>query len=161
MRFHLGCISSRLLTDLGLVQRVFDLGSGNVFCQSTLVSSLHLAALLTGARARAGIVGRGILGLVTHGCLGNADRLQRTTASRHESIRIITSENLGMPNRLEAHLGELHAGLSHLARDLGFRDILSLSTFSGLAGLLIRRSRSRGFLLVLLVIARVVSLLSL
>jgi hypothetical protein len=66
-----------------------------------------------------------------------------------------------MPNRLETHLGELHAGLSHLAGDLGFRDIFGLSTFSGLAGLLSRRSRSRGFLLVLVVIARVVSLLSL
>jgi hypothetical protein len=66
-----------------------------------------------------------------------------------------------MPNRLEAHLGELHAGLSDLARDLGFRDIFGLSTLGGLAGLLIRRSRSRGFLLVLVVIARVVSLLAL
>jgi hypothetical protein len=66
-----------------------------------------------------------------------------------------------MPNRLEAHLGELHAGLSDLARDLGFRDIFGLATLGGLAGLISRRSRSRGFLLVLLVIARVVSLLSL
>jgi hypothetical protein len=70
-------------------------------------------------------------------------------------------KNLGMPNRLETHLGELHAGLSGLARDLGLRDIFGLSTFSGLASLLSRRSRSRGFLLVLVVIARVVSLLAL
>ena len=60
--------SSRPPTDLGLVQGVFDLGSGNILGQSTLIGSFHLAV-----RARARAVR--VFSIIAHGRSRHADRL--------------------------------------------------------------------------------------